>query len=195
MDGLAQIGFVPVADGSIQVLKSIDRCFPFHMSLSPDGKQIVYDVPLRGEANGGDIFLLSTDTASEAPLVEDPSYDLCPVWTPDGKGVIFASDRTGTLGLWGVQVADGKPEGQPKLVKADVGRFSPMGFTRAGALYYRVDTGMIDIYQTQLDLKAGKVVDEPTRIGARFVGSNYCPDLSSDGKYLSYLSHRSPSDT
>jgi len=191
-DGTAQIGFISVAEGSLRVLKTIDRCFPFQMSLSPDGKYIVYDVPLRGEPKGGDIFMLSTDSKGEVPLVEHPAYDIYPVWTPDGKGVLFTSDRAGTMGLWAVQVTDGRPRGQPNLVKADIGRFSPMGFTQAGSLYYRVDTGMIDIYRTKLDLKAGKLQEDPTRFSNRFVGSNYCPDWSSDGKYLSYLSRRSP---
>jgi Tol biopolymer transport system component len=191
-DGTAQIAFLSIADGTFHVLKTIDRFFPFHISLSPDGRYIVYDVPLRGDPNGGDIFLLSTDTNHQVPLVQHPAYDLYPVWTPDGKGVIFASDRTGTMGLWGIQVADGRPEGLPRLVKADIGRFSPMGFTQNGSLYYAVQTGMIDIYRTSLDLKIDNLPEASTLFSHRFVGFNYCPDWSSDGKYLSYLSKRSP---
>jgi Tol biopolymer transport system component len=191
-DGSAEIGFLSTADGSYQVLKIIDRFFPFQMSLSPDGRHIVYDVPLRDEPKGGDIFLLSTETDREVPLIQHPGYDLNPVWTPDGKGVIFSSDRTGTTALWGIQVTDGLPEAQPKLVRADIGRFSPMGFTRDGTLYYAVQTGMIDIYHVSFDVTAKKLQESPTRFSRRFVGSNYCPDWSSDGRYLSYLSKRSP---
>ena len=67
-----------------------------------------------------------------------------------------------------------------------------MGFTQTGSLYYTLQTGTIDIYQSSFDSKANELQEAPARFSYRFVGSNYCPDWSSDGKYLSYLSMRSP---
>jgi len=69
-----------------------------------------------------------------------------PLWSPDGGKVLFASDRTGASGIWAVGVADGKARGAPALVKANMGRFSPLGFSRQGSYYYGLDTATQDIY-------------------------------------------------
>ncbi len=95
-EGTRQIALVSVADGSVRVLKSFDWRSPRKMSFSPEGRFIAYDFPpLDGSANR-DIFVLSADGRQEVPLVEHPANDLLLDWTPDGKRVLFASERTGT---------------------------------------------------------------------------------------------------
>jgi len=95
------------------------------------------------------------------------------------------------MGLWKVEVANGAPQGWPKLIKADIGRFTPMDFTQGGTLYYSLETGMFDVYLTKLDLRENSILENPISVSQRFVGFNLSPDWSFDGKYLSYLSRRS----
>ncbi len=63
-------------------------------TLSPDGTRVLY-------AALGDLWVAPLD-GSEAPLplTRDSFLDTDPVWLPDGSGVIFASDRRGTMDLW-----------------------------------------------------------------------------------------------
>jgi Tol biopolymer transport system component len=97
------------------------------------------------------------------------------------------------MGAWWIQIADGKPEGTPELVKPDLGQdVRPMGFTQDGSYYYSVRTGMSDVYIAELDLATGNLLAAPRPATERFVGSNSSPDWSSDGRQLLYLSQRGP---
>jgi Tol biopolymer transport system component len=186
-----EIALVSVADGSVRVLKSFERfglggC----MSLSPDGRCVAY-ANLVGERGNWDIFLLSTDgSGKEVVLVEHPATDGHPVWTPDGKAVVFCSDRSGSFDLWLVQVTDGKSVGEPQLVKKGTGLISPMGFTRKGALYYGFRGGSRDVYVVSVDQTTGKLLSGPAKAIKSFEGFNGPAAWSPDGKSLAYVSRR-----
>ncbi len=189
-DGTNQIVLFSVADGSVRLLKTLDWRIT-RPALSPDGRYIAYDFRPQEDSPQRDISLLSTDGKLESALIQHPANDLCPVWTPDGKRILFASDRTGSMGAWVIQVADGKPQGPAELVKQDLGkRILPMGLTREGRLFYGLETGMTDVYIASLDFKTGRLLSAPIKVTQRFVGSNSRPDWSPDGRHLAYISHR-----
>ena len=186
-----QIGLVSVADGSVRVLKTLGGAPPIGVSFSPDGRYIAYDLPAEG--SGRDIFLLATDGSRETPLIEHPANDQFPVWAPDGRRILFVSDRTGSLGAWLIQVADGKPRGAPELVKSGIGPIWPLGFTRNGSFYYTLETGtMNDVYTAALDPATGTLLSSPQKVSQPFVGSNSQPDWSPDGQYLAYFVQQGP---
>ena len=189
--GTVEIAMVSVANGAVRVLKSVGWQGPARMSLSPDGRFIAYDRLEREDASTRDIYLLATDGSREAALVRHSADDHSPVWTPDGTGVLFLSDRTGVFGAWVMPVQDGAPTGSPRLSVESFGG-SPMGFTESGALYYSRQTGIEELYTATLDLETGRLVDPPAPAAERFVGSNNQPDWSPDGLLLSYTSHRNP---
>ena len=190
-DRTNQMVLVSVRDGSVRVLKTFDERAPGRPRFSPDGRYIAYAYPQRPESGEQDIFVLALDGGRETPLVQHPAHDGFLDWTPDGKGILFRSDRTGTMGLWWTQVAEGKSQGTPELVKPGVGpNFSPMGFTRNGSYYYGVKTQMNDVYIAELDLATGKLISAPSLATQRLVGSNFRPDWSPDGRELVFLSQR-----
>ncbi|MGP4020317.1 amidohydrolase family protein [Saccharopolyspora sp. 5N708] len=61
-------------------------------ALSPDGQQVAC------RALGG-IWLLRPNREPEA-LIADGNYNSDPAWSPDGRTLVFASDRSGQLDLW-----------------------------------------------------------------------------------------------
>ncbi len=190
-DRTNQIVLVSTSDGSVRVVKTLNWQWPAGMSFSPDGRFITYAFPRDENSEDYDIFALATDGNRERTLVQHPADDGWPIWTPDGKHVLFTSDRTGTLGVWAVAVADGQPVGSPKLVKSDIGKSQPLGVTPAGSYFYGTRGGMRDIYTAEIDVATGELLNTPTKAVEHFTGSNYLPAWSPDGKYLAYVTTRS----
>jgi len=182
-----ELALIPVAGGPVRLLKTPSRWW-WYASVSPDGRFLVYDA--YGEkADESDIFLLSLEGGQEVPLVRSPAVDWGPFWTPDGKKILFISDRTGTNGFWTIDVVEGKPRGVPQLLKDGVGRvIRPNGFTRRGDFYFSASTDIGELYVTELDPVEGKMLRPPAPIAQRLAGSNVAPSWSPDGRRLAYYS-------
>jgi len=184
--GGGRIALLAVDSGALRVVKSLDRRGLGRTSLSPDGRYIAYDFP---QAEGGlerDIFLLASDGSREVPLVRHPAHDAGPMWTPDGRRVLFLSDRSGAPGLWSVSVAEGRAQGAPVLVQANVGQMFPLGFSRKGGFYYSLSSGASDFLVAEMDLETGRLLSEPEPVVSRYGRPFLLPNWSPDGRYLAY---------
>ncbi|MDZ4865386.1 MAG: protein kinase, partial [Gemmatimonadota bacterium] len=71
--------------------------------LSPDGRWLVYDSDLNGNA---DLFIVPSDGGTPRQLTDDPSDDLAADWSPDGSIIAFHSFRTGNRDVFTIN-ADG----------------------------------------------------------------------------------------
>ena len=74
-----------------------------HPRLSPDGTRVALTI----HDQEHDVWIW--DLARETPLTRltfDPAVDERPVWTPDGRRIVFASERAGVSNLF-MQAADG----------------------------------------------------------------------------------------
>ena len=191
-DRSTQIGLIAIQDGSLRVLKSVGWRGPTRLCFSTDGKYLAFDLPAGDTTEQRDIFLLAIDGSEEIPAVVHPSQDVLVGWSPDGKRLLFASDRSGTTGLWSLAFADGRPQGAPELLKPEIGRHEFMGVTTSGALYSLVwdSGGGTEIRVGSFDFTAGKFLSKPVAPIQTFVGANEFPDWSPDGKYLAYASLR-----
>ncbi|MCH9015601.1 MAG: PD40 domain-containing protein, partial [Gemmatimonadetes bacterium] len=184
------IVLVSVADGSVRTLKSLGERHTRNMSLSQDSRYVAFDLEVKEGSEKRDIYLLATDGSGEVPLVEHPADDWAPYWTPDGHGIVFVSDRSGSTGLWMLDVVDGEPMSTPTQIKETGDRFYPKGFTPNGSFYYGVGKPDSDVYVAALDFDTGRVLTPPTKTSLRFEGTNHAPIWSPDGKYLAYASRR-----
>jgi Tol biopolymer transport system component len=189
----SRIALVSAVDGSVRVLKSFDGGGPRRVRFSPDGRYIAFDIQQQPGSTKYDVLVLEVNGGRETAVVQHPANDVLFDWTPDGKRLLFASDRSGTMGAWWVTMAGGQAEGVPEVVKPDLGQDArPVGFTRDGSYYYHGRTNLSDVFITEIDLASGRVLAPPVLATQRFAGSNSGPVWSPDGRQLVYLSRRGP---
>lgn len=67
--------------------------------LSPDGSRIAFTL-------WGDIWVVPAAGGRGTRLTMNESNDIRPLWSPDGKRIVFSTDRSGSFDLW-VMPADG----------------------------------------------------------------------------------------
>ena len=184
-DRAADIATVGIEDGARQIVRTLawrnQNQLP---SLSPDGRWIAYH-DANNPQSPPDIYLMSSDGSS--PIrIEHPAGDSKPLFTPDGSGVVFHSDRKGG-NLWYLPVANGRPAGEPRPVWGDVGPFGVASvFAQDGSLIYFFRTNGWEIYNTPIDLGRG-IVGTPERVPPLRAEMNNSPVFSPDGQVLAHL--------
>jgi len=198
----SRIALVSVADGTVRVLRTFNGPPPRgRMSLSPDARYIAYDsLPQEGSPLRYIVVILALpaepddaqNDPQEVPLVDQPGVDQLLGWMPDGNGILLSSNRRGTTDAFLMPVVDGRPQGSPAMVRADVGPIAGLGvgFSQNGSYYYGVSAWVNDVYLTTLDPSSGKL-QKPTKLVSH-VGPNTSVDWSPDGQHLAYVSRRAP---
>jgi Tol biopolymer transport system component len=95
------------------------------LAWMPDGR-IVYD---SGTRIGSDLWIAKPDGTEPKQLMSKSGFNNCPSISPDGRSIVFQSDRTGTQHLWRMDSDGGN---QTELTKGEGDRnaaFSPDGKT------------------------------------------------------------------
>jgi dipeptidyl aminopeptidase/acylaminoacyl peptidase len=93
----------------------IDDLFRFKRvsdpQISPDGKLVVYvltTVDLDGNKSSSSLWLAPTDKGEPRQLTNSPKKDRHPRWSPDGRHILFESNRSGDNQLWLIDLAGGE---------------------------------------------------------------------------------------
>lgn len=142
----------------------------FTPRFSPDGRQIAF---LRSLGEGqSDLYTVSSEGGAVRRLTEDETSLAGHDWMPDGRSLVFASNRSGTFMLWRVPADGGEPEWMPVADEA----FSP-AVTEGAVAYERwsIDTDLV------LD---GEPIC-PSSAADRY------PSFSPDGRRVAFVSKRS----
>jgi len=190
-----ELTLISTADGSVRVLGSITLS-PWTLvpraSFSPDGRFVAFSSLGEGSPPHGDVFLMTADGRNEAVVAGHPAEDQLLAWTPDGRSLVFLSDRSGTWDIWTVHITGGKQQGEPELLKKDFGYHAPevLGFAPDGSFYYKTDTSLGGLYNGAVDLETGKVLVPPAPVTTRYTGPPDQPRWSPDGRNLLYVSRR-----
>lgn len=90
-------------DSVIISTTDIQLAFP---RISPDGTKLACTMK---DKNGfTDLVMLDMTEGKYYRLTKDRSFDLHPAWHPDGKKLIFSSDRSGVYNIYEADLASGK---------------------------------------------------------------------------------------
>ncbi|MHC4556234.1 MAG: TolB family protein, partial [Planctomycetota bacterium] len=202
-DQRRQAVVVSVADSSVSVIEGPDREYE-HLSLSPDGRYIAYNFYPNNRSGSEDIAVLPVDGGPEIPVIEDPADDDLLGWTPDGRMLVFRSNRGGEGDdAWVIQIIDGKPQGLPQLVRKRIDKEGAVEygqFTRDGSFYFpiqkstpgrpAIDRGLrglaTDVLIATLNPNTGKVSAVPKSLTERTAQRVISPAFSRDGKHIAY---------
>ena len=164
--------------------------------LSPDGTRVALDVRDQDQ----DIWIWDLAREALTRFTFDAAQDGYPVWTPDGRRLVFASDRTGQLNLFW-QAADGT--GTVDRLTESPNQQRPSAFSPDGTrLVFREDrptanavtngqVGSVQGRDLALLAVAGQQPVEPL-VHTRFLEAN--GEISPDGRWLAYQSNESGQD-
>jgi len=150
-------------------------------AISPDGKRVAI---MRPETEPGNIWIFDTELGARIRLTFGNAADWDPVWTPDGKSIVFWEGTTRVLSRIS---ADGSGRAErlvkPDLLDSGLPSISPDG--RWMAFWARTGTLEQDVLAVDLE---GDGTPVPVVASAAIESF---PRVSPDGNYLAYVSNES----
>jgi eukaryotic-like serine/threonine-protein kinase len=146
----------------------------FWSAFTPNGARVIWTVP----AHGG----------TAVPVTTGESVDWNPVWSPDGRQLYFASDRSGVTNLWRVPIDElsGRVLGAPEPVTTSSQAGLLLSFSRDGGhLVYASDETRTTLEAVAFAPASGALAGPPRAIVQT---SNLIAtiDASRDGRWLVY---------
>jgi hypothetical protein len=119
----------PSRAADIQVVRAGDESLRSDAPISSPVRLLMSDyavhrpsqqVCARGSFLGfGDIYWWKSMSAEPEQLTHDPSEDRDPAWSPDGKRIVFASDRTGDFDLYVLDIETGDAQNITQDMESD----------------------------------------------------------------------------
>jgi serine/threonine protein kinase/dipeptidyl aminopeptidase/acylaminoacyl peptidase len=182
----SQIFLVNVMTGKSRPLGVPDGVQP---SWSPNGKRIAFWGLAQPGARRA-IWTVPAEGGMPVSVVDDVYYNWCPVWSPDGKFLYFASNRGGSMNLWrvGIDEDTGEVQGTPQPVTTPSVWSALPSFSRDGhLLVYATHEDRSFVEQVPFAPEKGQAAGAPALVfqGARSIWS---AELSPDGAWLVFRS-------
>jgi eukaryotic-like serine/threonine-protein kinase len=150
--------------------------------ISPDGTRVALTV---GNDQDADIWIFDVVRKIPTRLTFDKGADHHPLWSPDGKQIIFASNREGRWSLYS-KAADGTGA-IDKLGSMSVPDIRSLSWSGHGnSVVFEEASGGDTVYDIAALSMDGARERKPLLQG-NFVEAN--PQISPDGKWMAYLSN------
>ena len=142
------------------------------LAISPDGKTLLFDLM-------GDIYSLPIEGGNATQVTKGIAYDNHPSFSPDGKRILFISDRSGSENLWYIDIAkkdtvalsDENNQNYPGAVYTPDGNY----------IVYTKGRRNTKLYLMHKDGGAGtSLISTPANL------KTIDPAVSADGRYIYY---------
>ena len=151
--------------------------------ISPDGKRVALDI----RDQESDIWILDLGRETLTRLTFGSAQDQTPVWTPDGRRIVFASQREGPFNIYS-QASDGSDAATAeRLTKSQEAQYpwsiSPDGARLVFSTIRPKTQSDIDVMALTGDRRAESLLQ------TNAIELN--GDLSPDGRWLAYQSNES----
>jgi Tol biopolymer transport system component len=126
-EGRTKIYSLNLASGEVKPLTRGEAHRDENPRWSPDGARIVFksnrahysgNPPEQGTADY-DLYTMNADGSDVRRLTTDPANEHDPSWAPDGKSIVYSSDKDSRGDLYRLWLADGRVE---RLTRHFVGR-------------------------------------------------------------------------
>ena len=148
------------------------------VDVSPDGKTIVFDMM-------GDLYTLPMEGGKAIQITRGLAFDQHPRYSPDGKKILFVSDKSGAENLWYI---DTEKKDTVQLTRDINQNFPSADWTPDGNyIVYSKGRRVNKLYMIHKDGGSGtQLIEEPAQL------KTIDPAVSSDGQYI-YYSYRTGS--
>ena len=179
----SQIYRINPATGQRQLVHPGDAVQP---SWSPRGFRIAYWETSRTGRRM--IWTIPADGGEPVPVTDGESVDWNPVWSPDGRYLYFASDRSGVTNLWRVPIDErsGNVLGEPEPVTTS-GQASMFSLSRDGRhIVYAGDETRTILEKVGFDPTNGAIAGPAVTI-TETAAMIPTFDVSPDGRSLVYF--------
>jgi serine/threonine-protein kinase len=173
---------------------------PHSLAWSPDGKwlalvsgndQFAVGTALFGNTGPSAIFVVPAAGGTPVPVTDNTKLNVSPAWTPDGRHLLFVSDRDGARDVYAVRLgSSGTPAGTPSRITTGLNAHSISISASAARLAYSVYTSRANVWTIAIPTDGPVSVDRATQIttGNQTVEQM---TLSPDGRWLYFDSNRS----
>ncbi|HRI20549.1 MAG TPA: hypothetical protein PLA68_06325, partial [Panacibacter sp.] len=145
------------------------------LDISPDGQTILFDMM-------GDLYTMPVTGGKATALTKGIAYDVHPRYSPDGKKILFISDRSGADNVW---YFDTEKKDTVQLT-SDQNQYFPSACWTPDGEYVIYAKGRRNIKLYMVHRKGGggvQLIDEPSFL------KTIDPAVSTDGRYI-YFSQR-----
>ena len=145
------------------------------LDVSPDGKTLVFDMM-------GDLFTVPITGGKATALTQGIAFDSHPRWSPDGKKVLFSSDRGGAENIWWIDL---EKKDTFQVTKERDQNFPSAAWTPDGDyIVYSKGKMNVQLYLVHKDGGGGtQLISTPANL------KTIDPAVSADGRYV-YFSRR-----
>ena len=142
------------------------------LDISPDGKTILFDLM-------GDLYTVPVTGGKATALTKGLAYDVHPRYSPDGKKILFISDRNGSDNVWYI---DTEKKDTVQLT-SDNNQYFPSACWTPDGEYIVYAKGRRNIKLYMVHRKGGggtQLIDAPAYL------KTIDPAVSADGRYIYY---------
>lgn len=142
------------------------------VDVSPDGKTILFDMM-------GDLYSIPADGGKATQITRGLAFDQHPRYSPDGKKILFVSDKSGAENLWYI---DTEKKDTVQLTKELNQNFPSAAWTPDGNyIVFSKGRRINKLYMIHKDGGSGtQLIDEPATL--KIID----PALSADGQKIYY---------